>query len=199
VKKASALVVAGSSPNPSASGQAVTLRATAVAIPPGGGGPTGSVQFLDGTTILGTAPLAPLAASTNALPVSTGILSVSTLKPGTHTITAVYSGDSNFADNKSPTVTHKVNCGSLSTSLSVAKSTVKSGQTATFKATTTGSYTSWDFDFGDGSPHLNAPANSITHTYTLPKGKTSMTYTAVMKVSNDCSKSQNSVSIKVTQ
>ena len=87
----------------------------------------------------------------------------------------------------------------LSTSLSVAKATVKSGDTVTFKATTTGTYTTWDFDFGDGTPHLSTPAPSILHKYSLPKGKTSMTYTAVMKASNGCSTTQSSVSIKVTQ
>jgi hypothetical protein len=49
--------------------------------------PTGSVVFLDGTTVLGTAPLD-----------STGIatLKISALAPGSHSVNARYVGDSNF-------------------------------------------------------------------------------------------------------
>ena len=49
-------------------------------------GATGTVSFFDGTTLLGTAPVTGNTAS----------LTVSTLAAGTHTITAVYSGDANF-------------------------------------------------------------------------------------------------------
>jgi hypothetical protein len=49
--------------------------------------PTGTVQFYDGATLLGTGTLGPtgLAAFT-----------ISTLGRGKHTITAVYSGDIDF-------------------------------------------------------------------------------------------------------
>jgi hypothetical protein len=55
---------------------------------------TGTVSFFDGTTLLGTAS------------VSTGsaIFSTSELALGTHTVSAVYSGDSNFNRNTSGTV-----------------------------------------------------------------------------------------------
>jgi Bacterial Ig-like domain (group 3)/FG-GAP-like repeat len=55
---------------------------------------TGTVSFFDGTTLLGTAS------------VSTGsaIFSTSALALGTHTVSAVYSGDSNFNRNTSGTV-----------------------------------------------------------------------------------------------
>jgi hypothetical protein len=203
VNTASTIIVITSSTNPSVIGQTVTFRTTILAIAPGNGAPTGTVQFFDGKTSLGTAPVSAPAIAASTISVSTSTLAVSTLTAGAHTITAKYSGDSNFNNNTSLAITQTVNkvaCGSLSTSLSVAKSSVKSGETVTFKATTVGTYTTWDFDFGDGTPHLTAPANSILHTYSLPKGKTSTTYQAVMKVGcNNSQNSQSSVSIKVTQ
>jgi hypothetical protein len=48
--------------------------------------PTGSVNFLDGTTLLSTVPL------TNGV----AVLSTAALSIGSHSITAVYSGDTNF-------------------------------------------------------------------------------------------------------
>ncbi len=66
--------------NPTPSGSPVTLTVT---VPTGA---TGTVSFYDGTTLLGTAPVTGNTAS----------LTVSTLGVGTHTITAVYSGDANF-------------------------------------------------------------------------------------------------------
>jgi hypothetical protein len=76
-----------SSPNPSQFGQAVTFTAQVTSTGPSA--PTGKVQFLDGTTTLGTTTL------------SGGItkLTKSSLAVGTHSITAQYQGD--FADAKS--------------------------------------------------------------------------------------------------
>jgi hypothetical protein len=205
VNTASTKAAVSSSSNPSTSGKPVTFRAAVSVTAPGAGTPTGTVQFFDGKSSLGTAPVLAPATSASAISapaLSVSTITVSTLSAGAHTITAVYNGDSNFGTSTSPALTQTVNkgsCGSLSTSLSVAKATVKSGDTVTFKATTTGTYTTWDFDFGDGTPHLSTPAPSILHKYSLPKGKTSMTYTAVMKASNGCSTTQSSVSIKVTQ
>jgi hypothetical protein len=62
--------------------------------------PTGMITFLDGTNPLGTVMLA--ASGTNT---SSAGLTTTTLALGTHTITAAYSGDSNFAPATSPPVT----------------------------------------------------------------------------------------------
>ena len=43
-----------SSANPSVFGQSVTFTATVAAVSPGSGTPTGTVNFLDGTTTIGT-------------------------------------------------------------------------------------------------------------------------------------------------
>ena len=70
-------------------GQALTLKTTVSVMAPGVGTPTGSVTFYDGATAIGTVPLSGDKAS---LPMTyTG--------PGSHSFTAVYSGDAN--DNTS--------------------------------------------------------------------------------------------------
>ena len=60
--------------------------------------PTGSVNFLDGATPLGTAAVANGMAT----------LAVTTLAVGTHSIAAVYSGDTNFAAATSATLINEV-------------------------------------------------------------------------------------------
>ena len=66
-------------------GQSITFTAT-VSGQTGGPVPTGTVQFSNGTTALGTAQLNGSAAT----------LVVTTLPPGTDTVTATYSGDSQY-------------------------------------------------------------------------------------------------------
>lgn len=85
-----------SSVNPSQLGQSVTFSATVT-----GTNPTGSVQFLDGGTSLGSGTLSGAVAT----------LSISSLTPGTHPITAVYAGDVNNATSTSPAVVQTVNAG----------------------------------------------------------------------------------------
>src|SRR5207253_9085374 len=68
----------------------LTFTAMVAATSPGMGTPTGMVTFRDGAAVLGTGTLD-----------STGraALSTSTLGSGSHTITAVYSGDTNFTSS----------------------------------------------------------------------------------------------------
>ncbi len=83
-----------SSANPSNFGQAVTFTATVTAQPGfDKGTPTGMVSFLDGATNIGNSPL-------NGSGVAT--LTTSTLPVGTNSITATYSGDTNFSPSASP-------------------------------------------------------------------------------------------------
>ncbi|HXN22870.1 MAG TPA: Ig-like domain-containing protein, partial [Candidatus Dormibacteraeota bacterium] len=87
-----------SSPNPSASGQAVTF--TAMVTSGAGTPPNGeSVAFMKGARVLGTGTLVGGSASftTSALPV------------GTNAIKAVYGGDTNFAASTSKAVKQVVN------------------------------------------------------------------------------------------
>jgi hypothetical protein len=71
-------------------GKSVTLTATI-----SGTGATGTVTFKDGETLLGTSTL------------SNGVATYDTsdLSVGTHSITAVYSGDANFASSTSSAIT----------------------------------------------------------------------------------------------
>jgi Bacterial Ig-like domain (group 3)/FG-GAP-like repeat/Abnormal spindle-like microcephaly-assoc'd, ASPM-SPD-2-Hydin len=82
-----------SSQNPSNFGQAVTFTAT-VTGQQGfyKGMPTGTVSFYDGTTNIGKSNL-------NS---GTATLTTSTLAVGTHSMTATYNGDTNFAPSTSP-------------------------------------------------------------------------------------------------
>src|SRR5205823_2498663 len=57
VNPAATTVALASSVTPAVTGQAVTFTATVAAVAPGAGTPTGTVTFLDGTTVLGTAPV----------------------------------------------------------------------------------------------------------------------------------------------
>jgi len=75
-------------PNPAAFGTTVTLTVTATAAPPTTGTPTGTIQFFNNGTSLGTVPLSAAGAA---------VLATSTLPAGADTITCTYSGDTNFA------------------------------------------------------------------------------------------------------
>lgn len=88
-----------SSLNPSNFGDLITLTATPTANPPGSGTPTGSVQFFDGATFLATRPL--IAGTANYSSIA--------LYPGTHSLTAIYSGDSNFITSTSAPLAQVVN------------------------------------------------------------------------------------------
>jgi hypothetical protein len=84
-----------SSLNPSLPNQSVTFTATVLPT-----GVTGTVTFKDGSTPLG----APVAFSG-----SPATFSISTLTPGPHTITASYSGDSNYAASVSSLIRKPLN------------------------------------------------------------------------------------------
>lgn len=81
------------SPNPATAGQAVTLTVTVAPAPTGS--PLGTVNFLNGATLLGTATL-------NSAGVAT--FTVSSLPSGTDVITAVFSGNAASAGSTSAPV-----------------------------------------------------------------------------------------------
>jgi hypothetical protein len=96
-----------SSTNPSTFGQSVSVTATVTRV--GGGTPTGTVEFFDGTTLLGTFTLGGSGLSSSALAPNQAGLSTSALSQGTHSITAVYSGDSLDNPSTSSPLTQVVN------------------------------------------------------------------------------------------
>lgn len=92
--KTSSTTALGAAPNPSTVGQSVVLTATvtpAIA--------TGNVTFMDGITTLGTAAVSGGVASFNT----------ASLTAGTHPITAIYTGDTNYGISSSPVVNQVVN------------------------------------------------------------------------------------------
>ena len=113
-----------STPNPSVTGQAVTLSATVSPVAPATGVPTGTVTFKDGATVLGTAALVNGSAS----------LSATTLAVGAHSLTATYNGAGNFLASTSAAVIQTVNQGNTSTSLASTPNPSNAGQTVTLAA-----------------------------------------------------------------
>jgi hypothetical protein len=88
-----------SSPNPSTHGQSVTFTATAAANAPGTGTPAGTVTFKDGNKTLHSSSLSGGQAT----------YTTSSLSRGTHQITVVYQGNSNFLSSTSPVLVQTVN------------------------------------------------------------------------------------------
>jgi hypothetical protein len=127
VSPATTMAVVAITPNPATVGQTVTLSATVTAVPPGVGTPTGTVDFFNGGTHLGSAPLG-----------SGGVAMLPniTLPAGTNPITATYQGDGNFMGVTSPAVNAVVN-QATTTTLTGPTSPVLVGQTFTLTATVT--------------------------------------------------------------
>ncbi len=92
VNKANTAAALISSLNPSTASQSVTFTATVSAVSPGSGVPTGSVTFKDGTATLATKALDSTGKAT---------YSTSTLSKASHSITAVYAGDTNYISRTS--------------------------------------------------------------------------------------------------
>ena len=117
------------SPNPASAGQLVTLTATVSPTPTGV--PTGTVSFYNGATLLGTA-------TANSSGVA--FLTISNLALGSNLISAVYSGNSNFATSTSSTLTETINGTGLTptaTVLAASPNPAVVGQSVTFTATVT--------------------------------------------------------------
>jgi len=88
-----------SSLNPSTFDAPVTFTATVSAIGTSVGTPTGTIAFMDGTTVLSTVTLSGGSAA----------FTTSALAVGNHSITAVYSGDFNYLASTSAVLVQKVN------------------------------------------------------------------------------------------
>ncbi len=132
-------------PSSSVYGQAVTFKATVAVASPGAGTPTGTVTFKDGSTILGSAILGFNGG------VSLATFTTTTLAVGTHSITAVYAGDTNDVTSSSTTLSYAVAKDFTKTSLTVAPSGSAYGQAVTFKATVI-----------VASPGVNTPMGTVT-------------------------------------
>ncbi len=111
--------------NPTNYGQAVTLVAQVNPVSPAFGLRTGMVTFMDGTNVLGTGTLSKW---------GTASFTTSSLSVGTHSLTAVYSGDTNFAGSTSTALAEVVNKGYAHTTVITSAQPVQVGQSVTFTA-----------------------------------------------------------------
>jgi hypothetical protein len=115
-----------SSVNPSSAGPAVTFTATVTPVAPAFGTPTGTVTFADGGNSIGTGTL-------NASGQAT--FTTSTLAPGTHSITAVYRGDTNVGGSTSAALTQTVSSQTSTTTLTSSVNPSVFGQNVILTAT----------------------------------------------------------------
>ena len=142
-----------SSANPANSGAAVGLTATVTPATA-----TGTVQFLDGASILGTATISSGSAT----------LSLTTLASGTHSITASYSGDASNATSTSGALAQVINKTSTTTALASSTNPANSGASVGLTATVTPATASGTVQFFDGITVLGtATISSGTATFSL--------------------------------
>jgi alpha-tubulin suppressor-like RCC1 family protein len=187
VNQGSTTTTLASSSNPSASGQSVTLTATVAAVGPAGGTPSGTVQFFDGATLLGTATLNSGEAT----------LSTSGLTVGSHSVTAVYSGSGSFAASTSSDLTQTVNLIPTTTVLTSSPSgTAKLGEGVTLSATVSsssgtpgGSVSFFDGSTSLGTGTLNGSGVATLSVSSLALGAHSLTATYAASGNYDASTS----------
>ncbi|MGD0195194.1 MAG: Ig-like domain repeat protein [Candidatus Dormibacteria bacterium] len=141
--------VVTSSLNPSKTGESVTFTATVTPL-----AATGTVTFMDGASSL----------ATERVTAGVGTFVTTTLALGSHSITAVYSGDNNDLGGTSPAMTQVVNNGSTgaTTTLRSSANPAKLGAKITFTATVSPSAATGKVTFKDGTKTLG--------TATLKKG-----------------------------
>jgi hypothetical protein len=131
-----------SSLNPSTFGASVTIAASVKSKTTGT--PTGTVIFQDGTTTLGRATLSGGIAS----------FTTATLAAGTHSITALYSGDANFVTSASPVFVQTINPAASSSTLTSAPNPSQYNQTVVLSAkvrSATGAIPTGKVSFKEGS------------------------------------------------
>lgn len=129
-----------SSVNPTVFGQSTTITATVTSAI--AGTITGSVTFTDGVTTLGSAML-------NAAGVAT--FSTSTFSVGTHALSAVYGGATNFATSTSAGLSQGVNKGASATTVASSSTPSLVDSSVTFTATVTAT-----------APSAGPPSGTVT-------------------------------------
>lgn len=109
INQASTASTVSGRPNPSTYKSQVELLARACPVTPSAAGryPRGTFTFKDGPTVLNSSTAFALGGSD---PCIYGVFGTSSLIPGTHQITATYSGDSDFVGSTSPPYAQVVQC-----------------------------------------------------------------------------------------
>ena len=160
-------------PNPASVGQLVTFTATVISA---AGTPTGTVQFLDGSTNLGVGTLNGLGQAS---------ISTSTLAAGTHSISATYSGSPTFGASTGFTTETIGQSTTTATTTTVSATPNPSalGQAVALTATVrsvagtpaTGSVTFVDGTTNLGTATLNGLGVATISVSTLPAGTQTIT------------------------
>ncbi|MFN2975718.1 Ig-like domain repeat protein [Terriglobus aquaticus] len=151
-------------------GLPVTLTATVTSTT---GTPTGTVTFQDGGTTIGSSPLNAQGRTS---------YTTSNLPAGTHTITAVYQGDSNYTPSTSNPFSQQINKAAPQLTLSGPASAVNVTTSATYTvglttpgATPTGTLTLYDGTNAIGSQPISAAGTFTFATSSLTVGQHSIT------------------------
>jgi hypothetical protein len=97
--------------------------------------PTGTVTFMNGSDTIGTANMVGTAATASMLATGTATLTVNNLPAGSNTISAAFSGDSNYAGSVSPPVQLQILLNPTTLGFSPANSTVTVNQPLQFAVT----------------------------------------------------------------
>ncbi|MDQ6683761.1 MAG: Ig-like domain-containing protein, partial [Pseudomonadota bacterium] len=129
-----------SSANPAYYGQALTVTATV-----SGSNPTGTVSFKDGSTTVGSASVSGGTASRSF-----------TFSVGSHSLTAVYSGDTANAASTSATLTQQIILQPTATTLTATPNPSGINQVVSLKATVVGVFPTGTVTFKDGATTLGS-------------------------------------------
>jgi hypothetical protein len=129
---------------------------TATLHPATSGTPTGTITFKNGSATLGTVAVASNTAS----------FTTATLAAQSHSITAVYSGDANFATSSSPILNQSITKAATSVVLTASPSASRFGQPVAFyaavKSATSGTPTG-TVTFKDGTTIIGTGTLSLGH------------------------------------
>jgi sugar lactone lactonase YvrE len=165
VNLATTTVALTASANPIGQGASITFSA---AVSGSGGTPSGSVQFLDGATVIGTG-------TANAKGVAT--FATTALALGNHTITAAYAGDPYDAASSSGPVTEVIQTATTAVAIAAGANPATFGNALVLTATVTGtgavptgSVTFLDAGLSIGTGTLSATGVATFSTSTLALG-----------------------------
>ena len=167
------------SANPATINQPVTFTATVSPVTGASGTPAGTVNFFDGSTLLGPGTLTTVGSAQQAT------FTTSTLSIGMHSITAVYQGSTSFNGSTSPAVSEQITTIATTTALSAPLNAISFGQSITFtvvvhgsSGTPTGTVTLFDGATSIGSGALatvNGQQQASITTNSLGIGNRSLT------------------------
>ncbi|HEY5197418.1 MAG TPA: FG-GAP-like repeat-containing protein [Solirubrobacteraceae bacterium] len=154
----SSTVNLAATPTSSTFGQSVTFTAT-VSGADGGPAPTGSVTFtVDGAAL----PAVDLSGATAAL-------TTTSLSAGTHTVTAAYSGDSNYTASTSPVTTYAVAAVAPAATTGVASGVTESAASLAGTVGPNGSPTAYTFEYGTSTSFGSlTPGDSVAGSSAVP-------------------------------